>query len=92
MKIVAHSDHAAVAIRQEMIEQARAMGHQVDDLGPAEGEKVDYPYAGAVVGHKVASGEYRAAARQALGANRQAVAGAQRVKHRLGGCPGGRAG
>ena len=58
MKIVAHSDHAAVAIRQEMIEQARAMGHQVDDLGPAEGEKVDYPYAGAVVGHKVASGEY----------------------------------
>ena len=58
MKIVAHSDHAAVAIRQEMIEQARAMGHEVDDLGPAEGESVDYPYAGAVVGHKVASGEY----------------------------------
>ena len=58
MKIVAHSDHAAVAIRQEMIEQARAMGHEVDDLGPTEGESVDYPYAGAVVGHKVASGEY----------------------------------
>ena len=58
MKIVTHSDHAAVAIRQEMIEQARAMGHEVDDLGPTEGESVDYPYAGAVVGHKVASGEY----------------------------------
>ncbi|MBK8445434.1 MAG: ribose 5-phosphate isomerase B [Micropruina sp.] len=58
MRIVAHSDHAAVAIRLEMIEQAREMGHQVDDLGPAEGERVDYPYAGALVGHKVASGEY----------------------------------
>ena len=42
MKIVAHSDHAAVAIRHEMIEQARAMGHEVDDLGPAEGESVDF--------------------------------------------------
>lgn len=46
MKIVAHSDHAAVAIRQEMIEQARAMGHEVDDLGPAEGESVDHPTPG----------------------------------------------
>ncbi|MBP8920413.1 MAG: ribose 5-phosphate isomerase B [Micropruina sp.] len=58
MKIVAHSDHAGVALRQEMIEQARALGHDVDDLGPAEGEKVDYPYAGAVVGRLVATGEY----------------------------------
>ncbi len=58
MKIVAHSDHAGVALRLEMIEQARALGHDVDDLGPAEGEKVDYPYAGAVVGRLVATGEY----------------------------------
>lgn len=58
MRIVAHSDHAGVALRQEMIEQARELGHEVDDLGPAEGEKVDYPYAGALVGHKVAAGEY----------------------------------
>ncbi|MFT3834456.1 MAG: ribose 5-phosphate isomerase B [Micropruina sp.] len=58
MKIVAHSDHAGVELRLEMIEQARELGHHVDDLGPALGEKVDYPYAGAVVGHKVASGEY----------------------------------
>lgn len=58
MKIVAHSDHAGVELRLEMVEQAREMGHEVDDLGPAVGEKVDYPYAGAVVGHKVAAGEY----------------------------------
>ncbi len=58
MRIVAHSDHAGVDIRLEMIEQARELGHEVVDLGPAEGEKVDYPYAGAVVGHKVASGEF----------------------------------
>ncbi len=58
MKIVAHSDHAGVALRLEMIEQARELGHEVVDLGPAEGEKVDYPYAGAVVGHGVAAGKY----------------------------------
>ncbi len=58
MRIVAHSDHAAVAIRREMIEQARELGHEVDDLGPDENEKVDYPYAGALVGEKVAAGEY----------------------------------
>lgn len=58
MRIVAHSDHAGVAIRHEMIEQARELGHEVVDLGPAEGEKVDYPYAGALVGHKVAAGEF----------------------------------
>lgn len=58
MRIVAHSDHAGVELRLEMIDQARELGHEVDDLGPAVGEKVDYPYAGAVVGHKVAAGEY----------------------------------
>ena len=42
MKIVAHSDHAGVELRLEMIEQARELGHEVDDLGPAVGEKVDY--------------------------------------------------
>ena len=60
MKIVAHSDHAGVALRLEMIDQARELGHEVVDLGPAEGERVDYPYAGAVVGHKVAGGEFDA--------------------------------
>ncbi|QLQ15229.1 MAG: ribose 5-phosphate isomerase B [Micropruina sp.] len=58
MRIVAHSDHAGIEIRQEMVAQARELGHEVDDLGPAEGEKIDYPYAGAVVGRKVATGEY----------------------------------
>lgn len=58
MRILAHSDHAGIQIRQEMVAQAREMGHEVDDLGPAEGEKVDYPYAGAVVGRRVAAGEY----------------------------------
>lgn len=58
MRIVAHSDHAGIDIRQQMVEQARELGHEVDDLGPAEGDKVDYPYAGAVVGMKVATGEY----------------------------------
>ncbi len=58
MRIVASSDHAGFEIRQEMIAQAREMGHDVDDIGPALGERADYPYQGALVGRKVAAGEY----------------------------------
>jgi DNA-directed RNA polymerase subunit beta' len=53
MKIVAHSDHAAVAIRQEMIEQARAAAYSIDydsydyDFGQSTGQSValdDYDF------------------------------------------------
>ncbi|MCB0912536.1 MAG: ribose 5-phosphate isomerase B [Propionibacteriaceae bacterium] len=58
MRIVIASDHAAVELRQEMAEEARALGHEVTDLGPAPGEAVDYPVNGAKVGRLVAAGEY----------------------------------
>lgn len=58
MRIVIASDHAAVELRQEMADEARSLGHEVTDLGPAPGEAVDYPVNGAKVGRMVASGEY----------------------------------
>ncbi len=58
MKIVVASDHTGYELRQEMAEQARELGHEVVDLGPAPGEKLDYPVNGAAVGRLVASGEY----------------------------------
>ena len=58
MRIVIASDHAAVELRQEMADEARSLGHEVTDLGPAPGEAVDYPVNGAKVGRLVAAGEY----------------------------------
>lgn len=58
MKIVVASDHAGVDLRQEMADEARALGHEVTDLGPAPGVAIDYPVNGALVGRLVAAGEY----------------------------------
>jgi ribose 5-phosphate isomerase B len=58
MRIVVASDHAGVELRQEMADEARALGHEVTDLGPAPGEAIDYPVNGARVGRLVAAGEY----------------------------------
>ena len=58
MRIVVSSDHAGFELRQEMIAQAREMGHEVVDIGPADGQRADYPYEGAAVGRLVAAGEY----------------------------------
>ena len=58
MRIVVASDHAGVELRREMAEEARSLGHEVTDLGPAPGEAIDYPVNGARVGRLVAAGEY----------------------------------
>ncbi len=58
MRIVVASDHAGVELRNEMADEARALGHEVTDLGPAPGVAVDYPVNGAKVGRLVAAGEY----------------------------------
>ena len=58
MKIVVASDHAGVALRQEMADEARALGHEVTDLGPAPGVAIYYPVNGAKVGRLVAAGTY----------------------------------
>ena len=58
MRIVIGSDHAAVELRLEMAAEARELGYEVTDLGPAPGEALDYPVNGARVGRLVAAGSY----------------------------------
>jgi ribose 5-phosphate isomerase B len=58
MRIAVASDHAGVELRQEIADEARQLGHEVVDYGPAVGEAIDYPVNGALVGRLVASGEY----------------------------------
>lgn len=57
MKIAVGSDHAGVALRHELAQEAEDLGYEAIDIGPAEGEKADYPLVGAEVGRLVASGE-----------------------------------
>jgi ribose 5-phosphate isomerase B len=56
LRIVAGSDHAGLLLRAEAVKTSREAGHEVEDLGPAAGESVDYPDWARRVGEAVASG------------------------------------
>ncbi|MBB5987006.1 ribose 5-phosphate isomerase B [Sphingobium lignivorans] len=56
MRIAIASDHAAVALRTALADWLREAGHEVADLGPAEGESVDYPDYGYKLAEEVAAG------------------------------------
>lgn len=56
MKIAIASDHAATALKAELCEWLIDQGHQVADLGPAEGESVDYPDYGQKLADVIADG------------------------------------
>jgi len=43
MKLFFASDHAGVNLRRALLEHAAVLGHSVTDLGPTDGESVDYP-------------------------------------------------
>ncbi|AOO64880.1 ribose 5-phosphate isomerase B [Sulfurospirillum halorespirans] len=43
MKFFIATDHAGIAIKQDVIEMLQGMGHEVIDLGPFNTERVDYP-------------------------------------------------
>ena len=49
------SDHAAVGLRLAIVAHLRALGHEVSEIGPAEGERCDYPDHAATVGRAVAA-------------------------------------
>ncbi len=56
MRIAIGSDHAGFLLKQDLAAFLVEGGHQVDDLGTTNDERVDYPDFGAAVGRSVASG------------------------------------
>lgn len=56
MRLAIASDHAALALKAELTDYLRSAGHSVDDLGPHDGQSVDYPDFGYKLAVAVASG------------------------------------
>ena len=52
-KIYAGSDHAGFTLRRTLVDQLRARGHNVQDLGPETDASCDYPTFAAVVARAV---------------------------------------
>lgn len=50
------SDHAGYALKALLVEDLRAAGHEVLDLGPADDSRVDYPDYGFALGRAIAEG------------------------------------
>jgi ribose 5-phosphate isomerase B len=57
VRIAFGSDHAGLELKNELVEHARALGHEVLDLGTHDKESVDYPDYAAKVAAAVSSGE-----------------------------------
>ena len=57
LRIAIASDHAAFALKGELADWLRGLGHEVVDLGPEGIESVDYPDYGYKLAAHVASGE-----------------------------------
>lgn len=57
MRIAVASDHAAVALKGVLADWLRELDHDVLDLGPAAGERVDYPVYGYALAEAVAAGD-----------------------------------
>ncbi len=56
MRLSVGSDHAAVETRRAVVEHLRAAGHEVREVGPSPGERVDYPDQARAVAEDVARG------------------------------------
>ncbi len=57
MRIVVGADHRGFPIRARVVDLARRLGHEVEDVGTYTGEAVDYPDIAARVARKVSHGE-----------------------------------
>ena len=58
MKIAIGNDHAAVEMKNQIMEYVRELGHEVVNFGCDTNESVNYPEYGEKVGRAVAAGEY----------------------------------
>ena len=56
MRIAIASDHAAVALKADLVAWLGGEGHEVADLGPAGIESVDYPDYGYKLAEEIAAG------------------------------------
>ncbi len=56
-RIAFASDHAALELKAALVAWARGEGHDVADLGPHDGQSVDYPDYGYALAEHVAAGE-----------------------------------
>jgi ribose 5-phosphate isomerase B len=57
MSVAIASDHAGLALKTELIDETRRLGHVPVDLGPSSTASVDYPDFAARVAAAVTSGE-----------------------------------
>jgi ribose 5-phosphate isomerase B len=57
MRLAFAADHAGAALKNELVEHARAAGHDVSDLGTHGAESVDYPDFGRACAERVAAGD-----------------------------------
>ena len=57
MKIAIGNDHAAVALKNEIMEYVQSLGHEVVNFGTDTNESCHYPEYGEKVANAVASGE-----------------------------------
>ena len=57
MRIALGSDHRGIAFRAQIATFVESLGHEVIDVGAANGEVVDYPDIAASVARRVGSGE-----------------------------------
>jgi ribose 5-phosphate isomerase B len=56
-RIAIASDHAALELKAALVEWLREQGHEVNDLGPATADSVDYPDYGYRLAQAIADGE-----------------------------------
>ena len=54
MRFFVGSDHAGVSLRRAIAAHLTALGHDADEVGPAQGERADYPDPAATVARAVA--------------------------------------
>ena len=57
MKIIIGNDHAAVEMKNQLVEYLRNLGHDVENVGTDSDASVDYPFYGKAVCKKVLENE-----------------------------------
>ena len=57
LRVVIGADHAAVALKDQVVAHLRAASYQIEDLGTHSTDPVDYPDLAAEVARRVAAGQ-----------------------------------